>query len=96
MSSDNLNGRPAIGYPTAWEYKVIGRDEDELSRAVADCIAQWSPAGEPERPWDLTWSRASKGGQYVSLTLVLEVRSEVERDALFQALSMRPEIRLVI
>ena len=49
-----------------------------------------------DREFELGQSRTSKGGKYVSLSLNLTVQDEAERDAIFAALTSRPEILMVI
>jgi len=49
-----------------------------------------------DREFELGMSRTSKGGKYISLSLNLTVKDEAERDAIFKALTNRPEIVMVI
>ncbi|HPF69043.1 MAG TPA: DUF493 domain-containing protein [Candidatus Krumholzibacteria bacterium] len=88
--------RPDIRYPTPWSFKVIGDDEAAVRRAVETTLAERLECGAAERPWDLSTSRTSRGGRYVSLLLSLTVVSEDERNALFAGLAGHPAVRIVI
>ena len=93
----DLNGqKPHIDYPCQWAFKIIGTDEESMRVAVKDCLAMSLNKGTGERPYELGFSRRSNEGKYVSLVLDIEVEDEDERNALFKALTDRPEIRLVI
>ncbi len=96
------NQKPTIEYPCPWAFKVIGREEAAVCRAIdqclADCLADGADGagGGAERGARITVGRTSSGGKYVSVNLELRVDSEQERNALFQALANRPEVRIVI
>jgi putative lipoic acid-binding regulatory protein len=91
-----LEGRPEIEYPCPWSYKVIGRDEDDVRRAVKVTLEVCLDRGSGDRAWELSRSRTSDKGSYVSLNLSLTVNSEEERDALYAGLKDCPEIVMVI
>ena len=88
--------KPLIEYPCPWGYKVIGPDEDVMRQAVKECLDVCLNQNSGDRDYELGMSRASKGGKYISLSLNLTVENEKERDAIFAALSGRPEILMVI
>jgi len=90
--------RPRIEYPCRWEFKVIGLDERVLRRETEEALLSvlGSPAGTEARDYDLSISRTSRGGKYVSLSLALRVEDEAERDAIFTALNECPNIVMVI
>ncbi len=90
------NQKPVVEYPCLWGYKVIGADEKILRVAVKQCLDTCLNANSGDREYELGHSRSSKGGKYVSLSLNLTVQDETERDAIFAALSSRPEILMVI
>jgi putative lipoic acid-binding regulatory protein len=84
-----LEGRkPQIDYPCDWSYKVIGLDEEELRKAVAEVI------GDVRHK--LERGNVSPGGKYLSLELELRVEDEAHRLRIFQRLSTHPSIRFVI
>lgn len=90
------NRRPELEYPCAWTYKVIGKVEDDVRRAVKVMLSVCLDSDSGDREFTLSRSRASGKGTYVSLNLTLTVNSERERDALFTGLKDCPEIVMVI
>ena len=92
----DLPDPPAVEYPCAWTYKVVGGDEDDLRRAVKVMLTVCLDKDSGERPYELGLSRTSSGGKYVSLNLTLEVRTEEERNALHAGLKDCPEVLMVL
>lgn len=85
----DTNGcKPKIDYPCSWTYKVIGRDMDDLKRAIAEVV------GESEHT--IALSRSSKGGAYHCLNVCLTVESEPARLDLYQRLCKHPAILIVM
>lgn len=89
-------GKPVVEYPCLWGYKVIGPDEESMRTAVKLCLDSCLNDNSGDREFELGQSRTSKGGKYISLSLNLTVNDEKERDAIFQALTNRSEILMVI
>ena len=94
--SEEKNQKPIVEYPSPWGYKVIGLEEDSMRGAVKECMDTCLNQNSGDREFELGMSRSSKGGKYISLSLNLTVQDEAERDAIFQALTNRPEIVMVI
>ena len=95
MPEGNIQ-KPLVEYPCLWGYKVIGPDEEAMRAAVKKCLEECLRDNTGDRGFELGQSRTSKGGKYVSLSLNLTVQDEAERNAVFAALSGRPEILMVI
>jgi len=79
---------PAIEYPCLWAYKVIGRGEAEVRAAIAAVVAG--------REHTLDYSRTSSKGNFVSLLMQTEVHTELERNAIFAALTEHAAVVMVI
>jgi uncharacterized protein len=94
--TDAGSQKPVVEYPCPWGYKVIGSEEISMREAVKECLESCLNALSGDREYELGHSRSSKGGKYVSLSLNLTVQDEAERDAIFAALTSRPEIVMVI
>jgi putative lipoic acid-binding regulatory protein len=94
--SDHSNQKPEITYPCLWGYKVVGADEAEVRQAIQECLHESLNPDSGDREFEIGFSRASSKGNYVSLTLNLEIQDQEERDTLFRALADRPEVRMVI
>jgi len=81
------NRKVVIDYPCLWHYTVIGSDEDAIRAAIADVTAG---AG------DITASRRSAAGKYVSLSVALQVEDEHRRIAIYEALRKAPSVKMVL
>jgi len=77
-----------LTYPTAWTYKLIGYEKEAIQKAIHDVII--------EREHDLTHSKASKAGKYVSMNLDLVIQNEDERNFIFEALKAHQNIKMVL
>ena len=80
--------KPAIMYPCAWQYKLIGMNKDAIQQAIAEIIA--------DHQHTITPSNTSSSGKYISFNLELEVHSEEHRDAFFCKLRDHTDIKFVI
>ncbi len=81
-----------IDYPSAFPIKVMGEQVPGFEEAVLAVALQFDPAldrGTIER-------RPSKGGKYLGLTLTVTATSREQLDALYQALSTHPLVRVVL
>jgi len=87
MNGKNGNQKVNIDYPCRWIYKVIGADETKLRAAIATTI----PGG-----CEITASRSSAGGKYVSLTVTIQVEDEVSRISVYEALLKDPSVKVVL
>jgi len=77
-----------LEYPCPWVYKIIGSDENEMRRAVAEIIH--------DRAYKITHSRDSKTDKYHCLNVELSVESESHRKALYEALKAHRAVKLVL
>lgn len=77
-----------IEYPTKWNYKVVGRDKFALKRVINEAIF--------EKDFELTQSKSSRNGKFVSLNIDITVESEDERKSLYEILSKLDGVLQVI
>ena len=82
------NRRPIIEYPCQWEYRVFGREEEEVRRAVALAVG--------ERRQTTRFSRRSSGGKYCCVHLEVRVENEQERNRIFKLLVEDPATDFVL
>ncbi len=82
----DLDGKPLIDYPCEWEYRIIGSDEAGMRAAVAEIV--------DDRAHSLR--AGNRKGKYLSLKLKTSVVDEADRDRIYQGLSARAAIRMVI
>lgn len=80
--------RPALAYPLAWEYRVIGAIEADVRAAIAKVMGA--------RPHTIAEARKSREGRWVSIHVELVVHTESERDQLHRELLAEPSVRLVM
>lgn len=83
-----LEGHPEISYPCSWTYRVICTDESALRQAVASLTA--------DAAHTLTNIGGSASGRYQRLELVVAVRDEAHRNAIFAGLGQAPTVRFVL
>ncbi len=81
-------GRPEIAYPCAWNFKVIGREEEHMRQAVAEIVG--------DQAYTLTFSNQSAHGKYCSLNLDMVVFDEPHRLSIFEALRHHRSIQIVL
>ncbi len=77
-----------IIYPCKWSYKAIGKNPEAVQQAILDACAPI--------PVKITFSHSSSGGTYHSFNAELEVKTEVQRLAIYQALHNHKEIKIVL
>ncbi len=77
-----------LSYPCSWSYRVVGRDEQIVRRAIAEIVQ--------ERKHSVERSNESATGKYVSLKLTLIVVSADDRTDVFDALRRHHDVKLVL
>jgi hypothetical protein len=82
------DGRPEIDYPCSWEYRLIGYNEDLMRRAISDVLG--------ERGCLVSFSKQSRRGRYLSLSVELQVPDEQTRTGLFHAFKQHPDVLYVL
>jgi putative lipoic acid-binding regulatory protein len=87
LSDKNLP-KLELDYPCSWTYKLIGHEKEAIQKAIHEVIL--------EREHDLSSSKASKTGKYVSMNLSLVITNEDERNFIFKALKAHQNIKMVL
>jgi len=77
-----------LQYPCNWSYKLIATEVKALKNAISEVI--------DEREHDLTHSKNSKGGKYISMNLDMLVHNEDDRNFIFEALKKHQDIKMVL
>lgn len=83
----NGDQKVSIDYPCLWLYKVIGSDEAKMRAAIADVITG---------AWEITASRSSATGKYLTLNVAVQVENEQRRIAIYEALRKEPSVKMVL
>jgi len=77
-----------LTYPCEWPYVVIGVSETDLRAAIADIVQS--------RIHIVSHSHTSAGGKYVSLKVLVAVRTEEDRLGIYHALKDHAATKVVI
>ena len=77
-----------IDYPCRWQYRIIGRQADEIKAAIEQIVG--------DREKFITVSNNSRSGNYISLILELAVEDEQTRNRLYDALNTHQATIMVI
>jgi len=77
-----------LNYPCKWTYKVIGKSETEIKKAVKETLDQ--------REYSLKTSNSSKKGKFLSFTLELLVHNDDDRKTLYDVLCKHNKINMVL
>ena len=83
-----LERQSEIEYPCLWNFKIIGREEKHMRRAIAEIVGN--------SDYTLTFSNQSRHGKYRSLNLDMVVRNESHRLNIFEALRHHRSIQIVL
>lgn len=83
-----MSDQAEIEYPCLWTFALIGEDATEISLAVSQAV------GPDEH--ELTPSRKSSAGRYLSMRLRIVVRDDAHRLTLHETLAAAVAIRYVL
>lgn len=90
MTADG-SGSPLV-FPTAFPIKVMGRRVDDFAQTVVAVIQAHAPDFDPAG----VEIRASRAGNYLSLTATINATSREQLDNLYRALSSHPLVKVVL
>ncbi len=80
--------KPEINYPCDWLYKVIGKNPEEVEKAIIETCTPHEVK--------ISHSHASSSGKYHSFNAEIKVVSEEQRLSLYKTLQNHPEIQIVL
>lgn len=81
-----------IEYPSAFPIKVMGANVDGFADAIAAVALRFDPGFDPAT----IEMRASKGANYIGLTLTITATSREQLDELYRTLSTHPMVKVVL
>ena len=81
-----------IDFPCPFPLKIMGRADEPLAQIVLEIVARHAPDFDGAR----MEMRASKGGNYVSLTCTIMATSQRQLDDLYRERSGHPLIKYVL
>ena len=81
-----------IEYPSAFPIKVMGARVEGFVEALAAIAQRFDPAFDPAT----ITTRASRGGNYLGVTLTVTATSREQLDELYRTLSTHPMVKIVL
>lgn len=81
-----------LEFPVDFPIKVMGRRVDGFAQAISDLVREHVSDFDPAT----IELRSSSGGNYLSLTVVVRLHSRAQLQALHEALSAHPLVRIVL
>jgi putative lipoic acid-binding regulatory protein len=87
-----LGGASPLQFPTDFPIKVMGRRVDEFAQAIVAVVIEHAPDFDPAT----LEMRASKHGNYLSLTVTVHATSREQLDNLYRALTSHPLVKVVL
>ncbi|MEW5881851.1 MAG: DUF493 family protein [Pseudomonadota bacterium] len=87
-----LDGASPLQFPTDFPIKVIGRRVDGFAQAIVAVVIEHAPDFDPAT----LEMRASRAGNYLSLTATVRATSREQLDDLYRALTSHPLVKVVL
>ena len=88
----NLENADLWQFPLDFPIKIIGKRRDDFADEVAKIVLRHAPDFKTEN----LAMRASKNGNYLSLTCTIIARNRLQLDALYQELCAHPFVQVVL
>ncbi len=87
-----LDGASPLRFPTDFPIKIMGRRVDGFAQAIVAVVIEHAPDFDPAT----VEMRASKHGNYLSLTVTVRATSREQLDNLYRALTSHPLVKIVL
>ena len=89
-TDDPQNGgqAPGLQFPCAFQIKAMGIDDGRFHEVVIEIIRRHCDAIQE----DSMHTRASSGGKYVSVSIVIEASSRAQLDAIYDDLTAHDKV----
>lgn len=81
-----------IEYPSKFPIKVMGQNVDGYVEAITRIALQFDPDFDPAT----VELRASKGNNYLGITLIITATSREQLDELYRTLTTHPMVKMVL
>jgi putative lipoic acid-binding regulatory protein len=83
---------PALEFPTDFPIKIMGQRVDDFAQQIVHVVRTHAPDFDPAT----LELRASRGGNYLSVTATVRATSREQLDALYRALTSHPLVKVVL
>ena len=81
-----------LTFPTAFPLKIMGRTQDGFAQSVTDVVRKHAPDFDPAT----LEMRASKEGNWLSVTATVNATSREQLDNLYRELTSHPMVKMVL
>ena len=82
----------ALVFPTDFPIKIMGQRVDDFAQQIVQVVCQHAPDFDPAT----LELRASRGGNYLSVTATVRATSRAQLDALYRELTSHPLVKVVL
>ena len=82
----------ALTFPTEFPIKIMGRRADGFAQAIVEAVLRHAPDFDP----GAVEMRASREGNYLSLTVTINAASREQLDGLYRELTSHPMVVMVL
>jgi putative lipoic acid-binding regulatory protein len=82
----------ALTFPTDFPIKIMGRRADGFAQAIVEVVLRHAPDFDP----GALEMRASREGNYLSLTVTINATSREQLDGLYRELTSHPMVVMVL
>jgi len=86
------DGESPLTFPTAFPIKVMGRRVDHFAQSIVEVVK----AHAPDFDAATLELRASRQGNYLSVTATVNATSREQLDGLYRALTSHPLVKVVL
>ena len=81
-----------LTFPTSFPIKIMARRTDGFAQAMVDVVLEHAPDYDPST----LEMRASREGNYLSVTVTINATSRQQLDDLYRALTGHPMVTMVL
>jgi putative lipoic acid-binding regulatory protein len=81
-----------LSFPTDFPIKIMGERRDDFAQTMVDIVLRHAPDFQP----DTVEMRASRSGNYLSVTCTVRATSKAQLDALYREVTAHPWVKMVL
>jgi putative lipoic acid-binding regulatory protein len=81
-----------LEFPTDFPIKIMGERRDDFAQTMVELVQRHAPDFRPES----VEMRASRSGNYLSVTCVVRATSKAQLDALYREITAHPWVKMAL
>ncbi|MEW6591162.1 MAG: DUF493 domain-containing protein [Pseudomonadota bacterium] len=81
-----------LQFPVDFPIKIMGERRDDFAQTMVELVLRHAPDFRPET----VEMRASRNGNYLSLTVVVRATSKAQLDALYREITAHPWVKMAL